>query len=340
MPDILTHVYCANFSKKHFEDSIVMRQIVDKHLSAFYLGAQGPDFFFYYRIWPWKNNASIPKIADKIHKTKTEVFLGQAIDSIKETDLGSKAGQMTLAYWMGFLCHYALDTTAHPFIYYHSGINKDDDAKTKGDHNNHKFLENIIDTIMSKKYENIMGLPRNQTECLPRDANALMPVYESVADIINKVYGVDVEVTIIRDAVADMRKLIGIMNDPKHRLRWWFNKAESIISKPKYITTAAFPAGSNLHYDFMNMNHNTWVHPCDKSIEYKDSFQDLFDMSIERAVELMEFAWDTIRGDQTTEEFESLLGGLSYDTGLPCTDSRKLRYSDSIFTKYDIQAYK
>ncbi|WP_430882893.1 zinc dependent phospholipase C family protein [Fusibacter sp. JL216-2] len=340
MPDILTHVYCADFTKKHFEDSIVMRQIIDKHISAFYLGAQGPDFFFYYRIWPWKNNASIPKMADRIHKSKTDDFLLEAIDTIIKTDLGSKAGQMILAYWMGFLCHYALDTTAHPFIYYHSGINKDNDSKAKGDHNNHKFLENIIDTIMSKKYENIMGLPRNQADCLPKDADTLMPVYESISDVIQNVYQEDVSADIIRDAVADMRRLIVIMNDPKHRLRWWFNKAESLISKPKYITTAAFPAGSNLHYDFMNMNHNTWVHPCDKSIEYKESFQDLFDTSIERAVELLEFAWDTIRGDQTKEEFKSLVGGLSYDTGLPCTDPRKLRYSDSIFTKYDIKAYK
>lgn len=336
MPDILTHVYCANFSKQHFENSIVMRQIIDRHISAFYLGAQGPDFLFYYRIWPWKSTHSIPKLADKIHKSKTSEFLGTAFETLKDIDLATNDGQMTLAYWLGFLCHYALDSTAHPFIYYFSGINKDEDSKKKGDNNNHKFLENIIDTILSKKYENIMDIPRNQFDCLPKNARSLMAVYDHISLVFETVYDEKLPPEVICESVTDMKKLMGIMNDPKRRFRWAFTKAEFMISKPKYITTAAFPADIGLHYDFMNMNHNDWVHPCDKSIKYTESFQDLFDEAIERAVELMEFAWDTFRNDQTIEQLRGLIGDFSYDTGLKCGDPRELRYSDSIFKKFDI----
>jgi len=334
LPDILTHVYCADFARKNFENTTVMRQIIDRHIPAFYLGSQGPDFLFYFRVWPWKKDMGVPKLADFVHKTKTSEFLGTAIDTLKEVDLASDDGQMILAYWMGFICHYALDSTAHPYIYYHSGINKDETSKLNGDKHNHKYLENIIDTLLIQKYDHVVDLPRSQYACLPNKASALMPVFDHVSMVFEKVYEHPLPPRVIHESVVDMKKLAGLMNDPKHRYRWLFGKAERIISKPKYITTAAHPAKPEVQADFLNLAHNKWVHPCDVTIEYTDSFLDLFDQAMDKSVDLMTYAWDTFKNKHSKDDLMTYFGNFSYDTGLKCGDLRDLRFSDSLFTRH------
>lgn len=276
---------------------------------------------------------SVPDYASIIHKHETAQFLATAFEMLKEEDLASKNGQMILAYWMGFLCHYALDTTAHPYIYYFSGINNDEAAKESGEKHNHKFLENIIDTLLSVKYENIMNLPRSQYDCLPKNPASLMPAYQHVSKVFKAVYESELKPEVIQESVADMKKLAGLLHDPKRKRRWMFSKIEDLISKPRYITTAAYPAASDLEHDFLNLGREKWVHPCDDSYEYDDSFMDLFDKSIDLAKSHMEYAWETFKNVHTKDEHIDELGNYSYDTGLKCGDPRDLRFSDSLFNK-------
>jgi len=331
MPDILTHAYCADFARRHFDSNTVIRQFIDRHLDAFYLGSQGPDFFFYYRIWPWKNEKSVPDLAPLIHKTKTAEFLTAAIHDLKTEDVASVGTQMTLAYWMGFICHYALDSTAHPYIYYHAGIHNDEEAKLNGDKHNHKFLENIIDTLLSERFENIMDLPINQYVCLPSRPASLKPVYEHLTRVFNTVYEEELTPDVVLESVNDMKKLAGLLHDPKKKRRKIYAKLEKMIAKPRYITTAAYPAASDMDLDYLNLKHKKWVHPCDVSLEYNHSFIDLFDQSTIYAAELMQYAWETFKDTNNLYDLEERLGNFSYDTGLKCGDPRELRFSSSIF---------
>jgi len=333
MPDILSHVYCADFARRNFETSSVMRQIIDRHIDAFYLGSQGPDFLYYFRIWPWKNDLSVPSMATTIHQSKTAEFLNTAFKSLKSADLGNDAGQIPLAYWMGFLCHYALDSQAHPYIYYFSGIHKDENSKKNGDTHNHKFLENIIDTLLSEKHKNVLDLPKNQYACLPKRPGSLKAAYKSVSDTFYAVYGDELKPEIIQESVTDMRKLIGLMHDPKRRMRKVFAKVEQLIAKPRYITTAAFPATSGEDIDYLNLRNEMWVHPCDENITYNDSFLDLFDKSVSYATELMQYAWDDYKDTTGQFNLEAFLGNYSYDTGLKCDNPCQLQFSDSVFKR-------
>ncbi len=340
MPDILTHVYCADFARRNFDSNLIMRQIIDRHIDAFYLGSQGPDFFFYYKIWPWLNSHNVSQNADTIHKSKTALFLNTAIMELKKEDLATKAGQMKLAYWMGFITHYALDSTAHPFIYYFAGIHKDEASRINGDKHYHKYLENTIDTLMSERFKNQFDLPRNQYACLPSKPASLKAVYNHVAHVFNLVYkaGAGAESdrslmtgAIVQQSVTDMRNLVGLMHDPKKRMRGAFLWVEKIISKPKYISTAAYPASVDTDIDHLNLDHHKWNHPCDLDIEYTDSFIDLFDKSTKLATQLMQYAWETFKDSNDLYDLKERLGNYSYDTGLPCDDPRELQFSDTVF---------
>lgn len=333
MPDVLTHVYCADFSRRNIEDATVLRQILDTHKTAFFLGAQGPDLFFYYGIWPWKKTYSVPDFADKVHKDKTSLFLSTAFDMLRDEDLSTKTGQMRIAYWMGFLSHYALDTTAHPFVHYFAGLNNDEKSKKNGDKHHHKYFENIIDTILSRKFSFMPDLPRNQHSCIPKNPRALRPVFEHLVKVYEAVYETVISPDVIETATTDMYKLLKLLFDPKFKKRAMYRKMEKSISKPQYITTAAFPADADYNMDYLNTNHQPWLHPCDNAMEFRQSFMDLFDRAVMRSENLMYFGWNVFKNQESLDAFKEVLGDYSYDTGLPCHDPRALKYDQSVFKK-------
>ncbi|MDO4711315.1 MAG: zinc dependent phospholipase C family protein [Peptostreptococcaceae bacterium] len=82
--------------------------LIRKDRSDYNIGSQGPDLLFYYQ--PTKPN-EVTKYASSVHSQSGTVFMKNAMDRIHETkDL------RTFAYMMGFVCHYALDSEAHPVI--------------------------------------------------------------------------------------------------------------------------------------------------------------------------------------------------------------------------------
>lgn len=104
MPAATTHV---EFAKD------VLRLLDSKHTKLiqnkpmFYLGSQGPDMLFFSKasILP----GSLKKYGDLMHDEKCDEAI-QYFDKYSENDPDLRS------YFYGFLCHYALDSTAHPLI--------------------------------------------------------------------------------------------------------------------------------------------------------------------------------------------------------------------------------
>ena len=67
----------------------------------------GPDPWFVYRIWKRRSGRG-----RRMHTTKTGDFL--AALALRARD--GSARQEMFSYLAGFLCHYALDSAAHPYI--------------------------------------------------------------------------------------------------------------------------------------------------------------------------------------------------------------------------------
>ena len=82
--------------------------------NAFLWGAQGPDFFFTHRFFPWQKGESLKEIGERLHQTPPSSIF----DFAQEYENGERGNDVSLSYVLGFLCHYALDSTAHPFVNY------------------------------------------------------------------------------------------------------------------------------------------------------------------------------------------------------------------------------
>ena len=110
MPACLTH-YC--FAQRVREDR---EEKASLDLCAYTWGAQGPDFFFCHRFLPvWKGD-SLREYGDRLHRATPSKVLGALRDFLKE-----HPDPVYRSYIEGFVCHYSLDCTAHPYINWLAG---------------------------------------------------------------------------------------------------------------------------------------------------------------------------------------------------------------------------
>lgn len=110
MPAIATHylfgqeVY-RRLIEKNRKDIIA---VIRKYRQDFNIGLQGPDPMFYYN--PLHKN-EVVEYASRIHDMSGAEFMNDAKAYIKESK-----DFRALAYALGFVCHYTLDSEAHPTV--------------------------------------------------------------------------------------------------------------------------------------------------------------------------------------------------------------------------------
>lgn len=83
------------------------QKTISRCLPLYFFGAQGGDFCFFYPCA--RPSANLGRL---LHKDGYDFFKILATFSVNE---------MAFAYAMGYLSHYAADTTFHPYVYYLSG---------------------------------------------------------------------------------------------------------------------------------------------------------------------------------------------------------------------------
>lgn len=120
MPAIYTHVRFGEEVVKGLPKPL--SSLAQKHKECFYLGTQGPDLLFFHK--PLKSKAKNParKKGWDLHAVAPEAFfLNGAKVLLADKKNYDKDGNFCpqsaeAAYLLGFLCHFTLDFTAHPYI--------------------------------------------------------------------------------------------------------------------------------------------------------------------------------------------------------------------------------
>ena len=107
MPSTYAHYRFGQEVLKELPNGI--KKIIIENKELYDIGLHGPDLLFYYL--PLKNN-EINSIGYNMHeKTGKEVF-----DTFRKMMTSKKQINHYLAYYYGFICHFALDATCHGYI--------------------------------------------------------------------------------------------------------------------------------------------------------------------------------------------------------------------------------
>lgn len=132
MPAYLTHRAAGERVQEKLSAAVT-------HSKAFYLGCQGPDILFFRNYQPWRSSRDSLPLGIAMHGQKTKELLTHAFAFLKSYDKSDK--DELASYIAGFLTHYTVDSSAHPFVY----------AKAAGNTNIHHLTESMWDSFISKE---------------------------------------------------------------------------------------------------------------------------------------------------------------------------------------------
>ncbi len=318
MPNIYSHYFCGRDALPLMQNETAALAI--KYPKAYNIGCQGPDIFFYFRFWPWTKSYGLPDAGRMIHNYNTGAFFEKCLDHIRGLkDEAEK--QKAMAYIFGFLCHYSLDTTVHPFIWYFCGRRK-----------YHTLLETHIDSaLLLYKGLSIEKLPAytllNVSEDEKRVADDLL------CHALKSAHGYMLKKGFAVEAISNMRTAVKALHDPKGRKYKFASSLERILDKEAAFTLVVYPPRPPEEYDFLNMQKRIWQPPWGGG-ESGESYIELLETASSKAAKLCDSAYLAIATDGY-DGFGELLGDLSFTTGLDWRLEVEKENGVSIYLKTD-----
>lgn len=100
----------AGYTHYQFSEDIIplikdhrIQDIILNNKTLFQIGTHGPDIFFYHHFYNFKD--TVNSLGRQMHKDKARDFFEQAMSIVDNEE--------QIAYILGFLCHYILDSQMH-----------------------------------------------------------------------------------------------------------------------------------------------------------------------------------------------------------------------------------
>ena len=299
MPDVVIHAEFGREVRQALPDAV--RSVLEDAPWTFALF--GPDVWFMYQ--PWKRREGRGR---RMHTTRPGTFLMALAD--RAASLSSP--DALFSYLAGFLCHYALDSTTHPYIIH---VTADLHVFPRS----HMSLEHALDAAVMRR-DGFWGAKHPVTDhyfsrvLLPENMRAdLDAVYASV-------YG-------WQNCWADMnrsclryRRCFRIMENPRG-----FAARLTRLTKKPVLKSLMYSESFFHNRDPENEEHRTWLHPFDPTLSSSESFPELREKARRFAVEMITAAYRYLQyGEGNEESLAALIGDRSYLSGLPADDPRNL----------------
>ena len=297
MPDVAVH---ASFGRDVFSSlSPEVRSVIRPVPWTF--GLFGPDLWFMYK--PWRRREGRGR---QMHTTKPGLFLSTLVERIK-----SASSREDLFSWLGgFLCHYALDSTAHPYIIH----------VTTAKHRfprSHMSMEHALD-IRQMERDGWWGTRHPVTEHYFPPV-ALPPEIRSDVDaVFSSVYGWKNCWKALNRSCRRYRACYRLLETPSG-----LAARLARLTKSQLLRSLAYSESQFLDLDPENSARASWSHSHDETLSFDQDFSALREQARQLAVNLIESSFRYIWQDQgTLEEVAALIGNNSYLSGLPADDPR------------------
>ncbi|MEN6338673.1 MAG: zinc dependent phospholipase C family protein [Clostridiaceae bacterium] len=261
-----------------------VKALAAQHRGAFLIGTMGPDPYF---------GDSRPKplfvpcreeLAAKLHELDARLLFGALLSLAAE----NAANQ---AYALGFLCHFLLDTNAHPYI----------EARFSG--KAHTPAEIQIDLMMADRIKR-PGVPQSPARFYrSKDIPALDALHASLS---KQLFAMETSGAFLRS----LRKWIAVNTvsyDPHNRKLRFFRRFDHSGTLTGFLV-ARHPDPD----DRLNLSHREWRAPWAADQARTESFPDLFERAITEATPLMNAAYAAMQSGNTAEALE-LIGPRRMD---------------------------
>ena len=306
MPNIVAHCWYGDVAQtKSNTDNL--RKIINKYHGVFLFGCQGPDPFFFYHPLPTgdkEKHKKVRKLGSILHHEHINDTFRILLEMSKESQ-----NEIDIAFVAGFLCHWALDSVAHPYIFYST------DSLTEDILAAHQIFETMID----RGILDVNGLEKTdyQTYKLLKHPDEM---YERVSNIYQRIFkeidGLDVEKEDIISSYKTFYKVQKLFYDPNNRKFKVIGVLEKMVGMDGVGTSMIIPAKYDDELDAMNFKHAEWIHPCDDTVKSTESFEELGSKAASLGIVVLENYEKYLAGEAGVEDILDVIGNRTFETGL------------------------
>lgn len=320
MPATVVHAYFAQDLNDILPKEIKNKLDVDR-LKTFGQSTDSLMFYNLFSILPGKNIRDFQKY---FHTNKTQEFFINLINYIKENDYTEDID--VNSFLVGTICHYVLDSTVHPYIYYKTGYFNKNDKSTYKYNNVHTFMETFLDNDMIKRRESINPYKFNISKFSFDTSKFSNELNDTIKYTFKETFDVDNMDKIYYKSLKQMKNSIFIFRQDRYGIKKFFYKlADTFTSKRVFRFEAiSYHYPLNDRHNFLNENHKLWRNPCDYSLTSEESFLDLYLRALKLAKVMICASFDYINGKDI--ELEKVFINKSYITGLDCELDKELKY--------------
>lgn len=269
MPAATTHIEFAKDVYRSLSEDL-KKKIANQQM--FLLGSQGPDMLFFSKasVLP----GSLHKYGNLMHNEKVPEVIAYFEHWISvDPDLTS--------YFMGYLCHYALDSTAHPLINAIAKARHEQAGVHEGAA--HVTMEADIDVwILHQRGRKISSYDVNRImKTADSDARKLAEMYSGM---FAEVYGLTITAADLFRAIKEVSFYTGILY-PRRITNLLISQAEKVLHMPAAISGMILVDKGNMQV--INLDHTAYTLRFDESKQISASFPELYGQAALKAKRIL-----------------------------------------------------
>ena len=244
MPACLTHYYFAQSVREDLPDKASLDSC------AYAWGAQGPDFFFCHRFLPFWKGESIKEYGTRLHEEKPSKMLGAMRDFLK-----THPDSVYRSYVWGFVCHYSLDCTAHPYI---NWLSKELTSQRPWETPStmHGEIEASLDTIILRSETGKLPSEMPLKYIFPKNEAVERRIAHLYRQVLFALYGEDVKEDVLVQAMDDAHHVFSLLTDRTGLKKRLFHRLEK--NKPSGISSHIVPLTEEDSIDYANTQNLPW----------------------------------------------------------------------------------
>lgn len=270
-------------------------------------GGEGPDLFFF---TPRRDQKGVflPRLGSTLHHERTGDFLCALIKNAQTP--------VQRDYALGFLCHYATDTTFHPFVYAHSLRSDGTFSSTV-----HCTLEHTLDLWLYKQRTGRRDTPQHMTGFRAMKSPDRAQVAQLLSLTLAQVFPeFPVHAALCRRVFSDCVLTTRLLASP-HGVKYCVLGAIAAPLRLRDKLHAHMVPHRLPEYDAPNACRQPWRSPFEPDGPVRfEGVKELYDAAVARAKEYIAAArtfWDGARDEAA---LRCAIGSNSYDSGLPCRE--------------------
>lgn len=322
MPNIICHTLFMDEVYESFDDDL--KSWIEPRKQLLRIGANGPDILFFhgYNLKRIYKNSPLRYTGGKMHRYNINDFYIKALECI-EKEKNEEIKKDMIAYACGHLCHWALDSIAHPYVFYRTGNCKGESAWW-----HHRF-ESILDAVMLKVKKDCSIKTFDISEICDASLEVSRAIARIYVPVIRDVYEDEIEPHQIVETLHDWHFMQQVFHDPNGTKDKVIRSIEKVFGLENLLSGYLVPESSDDPYDVCNVMHEKWCHPCDETIVSTESFFELFDSAQNRAKNAIRLFLNAIDNEQGKIDLVYFLNNRNYETGT--SERTEMKYFNLIW---------